>query len=64
MEYMLEVWCLEKDSNNDGVVVIVGFEDSTYFSFHNEKHQLLVGLSNQVTCRARGGEYKTYDVAT
>ena len=51
-----------KDSNSDGVVVIVGSEDSTYFSFRNVKHQLLVGLSNQVTCRARGGGYKTYDV--
>jgi len=60
MEYMFkfDAW---KDSNNDDVVVTAGSEDSTYFSFHNLKHWQLVGLSNQVTCRARGGEHKIMD---
>ena len=59
MEYMFkfDAW---KDSNNDDVVT-VGSEDSTYFSFHNVKHWQLVGLSNQVTCRTRGGEHKIMD---
>jgi len=60
MEYMFKFDAWE-DSNNGDVVVTAGSEDSTYFSFHNVKHWQLLGLSNQVTCRATEGEHKILD---